>query len=116
MKCPRRRDNPGPFNYGDTDEWRRDHTCSYCGSLHPDLVMWLVAGGVEVVPTDKDYKIYLRGVKVDGIAKFYFQHFSDEQRREFVALLNQGTMTVVGGGFYVLPYFCERVRAPLVRE
>lgn len=40
------------------------------------------------------------------VAKFYFQHLSDEQCTEFINMHNSGRMKVQGGGFYVLPYFC----------
>jgi hypothetical protein len=38
--------------------------------------------------------------------KFYFQHLSPEQRREFVDLLNAGTLNLAyPGHFYRLPFF-----------
>lgn len=42
--------------------------------------------------------------------KFYFQHMSEEQRREFIELLNAGTVRIgYPGYFYVTPFFIERV-------
>ena len=48
---------PGP------DTWRDDDTCSYCGSLNPDVFMaHLEAGDIEVGTTDKNYKVYVHGL------------------------------------------------------
>lgn len=43
------------------------------------------------------------------IGKFYFQHLSVDQRRQFLDLVNSGTM-VIGypGHFYTLPFFIRR--------
>lgn len=50
-----------PFNGEMT--WREDNTCSWCGSLHQDEFMRrLEAGDIEVGPTDKSYKVYVRNV------------------------------------------------------
>lgn len=46
-------------NYPKTDFWRDDNTCSYCGSMHPDDFMKLVEAGEKLVPTDKNYKVYV---------------------------------------------------------
>ncbi len=41
--------------------------------------------------------------------KFYFQHFSVEQKTRFIELLNQKRIKFQGGySFYVLPFFIER--------
>jgi len=45
--------------------------CSYCGSMNPDeLIDLIIKGEVELSPTDKNYKVY---VKQDGVEqrKFY---------------------------------------------
>lgn len=43
-------------------------------------------------------------------AKFYFQHLDDGQRKEFIELLNDGTMNVgPPGHFYRLPFFAKRM-------
>lgn len=40
-------------------------------------------------------------------AKFYYQHLSEAQRRDFISLYNAGEMTVgYPGHFYRLPFFC----------
>lgn len=114
--CPRRAEfnasaaSPGP------DHWRTNpsdppgllgagqRACSYCGSAHPDDLFAAIESGVEIVPTDKDYKAY-----VGKAHKFYFQHLSIDQRKRFVELLNSGTMKVgYPGRFYQLPFFCSR--------
>jgi hypothetical protein len=70
MKCPRRHE--GPFNLSKEDSYDVDDTCSYCGSLNPDVLMSRIeAGDVEVGPTDKDYKIYLKN---DGGPKFTMRY------------------------------------------
>ncbi len=62
MKCPRRAE--GPNFLGDSeDKYRADDTCSYCGSLNPDNFMArLEAGDIEVGPTDKSYKVYIKNI------------------------------------------------------
>ena len=45
------------------DHWREHDpgvpTCSYCGSLRPDVFFAAVEAGAEIVPTDKSYKVYV---------------------------------------------------------
>lgn len=106
--------------------WREDNTCSYCGSLHPDVFMArLEAGDVELTPTDKSYKVYVyndggelfnRIVKPgegnwlsewQDRVKFYFQHLNRDQQRRFIELVNEGKVKIAFPGyFYVLPFFC----------
>ena len=117
--------------------WGVDDCCTYCGSLHPELLMERIeAGTVELGPTDKNYKVYVnnrggaafkqtyRGDNCPGgndpkkwiwttrdidTAKFYFQHFSVDQRKRFVELLNQKKLNIgMPGHFYRLPFFCVR--------
>lgn len=115
--CPRASENGAvleqfqpPFN-GEM-VWREDRTCSYCGSLNPDALMErLEAGDVELGPTDKSYKVYVRDLthrRSDG--KFYFQHFSREQQRRFIELYNARKIKMAfPGHFYVLPFFCSAI-------
>lgn len=96
--------NP-PFN-GEA-VWRVDNTCSYCGSMNPDAFMErLEAGDIQLDPTDKSYKVY---VKTQGITgKFYFQHLSADQRKRFIELNNAGRLNFGPPGyFYMLPFFCR---------
>lgn len=117
--CPRRIESgisitPGP------DEFRargESHpTCSYCGSMDPDALMARIeAGDVELGPTDKSYKIYVRDILDAGLgfAKFYFQHFSPEQQVRFIELFNAGKLHIgTPGYFYRLPFFCRPVEKP----
>jgi hypothetical protein len=144
MRCPRRSESPqGPLNMPeDTDEYdKEDDGCSFCGSLSPEVLMQrLEAGDVEVVPTDKSYKIYVRRLsgapfkqhyrncppdaectgpsncthyttrEIDQ-TKFYFQHLSPEQQTRFIELHNTKHLKLgVPGYFYTPPFFCKNVQ------
>lgn len=129
------RDDPGR----DLDEWRADGTCSYCGSMNPEALMARIeAGDIELRPTDKSYKVYVRNVggapfqqtyrdcpadarctgpddcthwvtREVSETKFYFYHLGDTQRDRFIELFNQRKIRLgFPGHFYVLPYFCQR--------
>lgn len=39
--------------------WRKDGTCSYCGSLSPELFFKAIEDKCELGPTDKNYKVYV---------------------------------------------------------
>ena len=141
LVCPRREEiPPGPFKILEgEDSWREGRTCSFCGSLDPDLVLARIkAGTVKLIPTDKSYKLYLQNEGGEPFVqsyrdcpqgsaphlpedcphwttrkvtqtKFYFQHFSKEQMREFVELLNAQRMKFGEPGyFYRLPFFIAR--------
>jgi len=109
LVCPRRAENPGNWRYPDSDEWRADNTCSYCGSLNPEILLRAMAEDhrCELGPTDKNYKIYVSIGDRDN-NKCYFQHFSVEQQIRFIELMNTKPPTfTIGypGHFYVLPFF-----------
>jgi hypothetical protein len=63
--CPRRAEtvhqSPGPDHWTDRASLAGGigPTCSYCGSLSPDVFMAKVRDGWIVEPTDKSYKAYL---------------------------------------------------------
>lgn len=105
-----------PDHYRNAGDGER---CSYCGSVSGDSFMAFVRAGGEVGPTDKNYKAYLHDTKDDsGLTvrvkapgmKFYFQHLSEEQKMEFIGLLNARAVKIgYPGHFYRLPYFCQRV-------
>lgn len=107
-----------PDHYRSSGDGER---CSYCGSVSGDAFMAFVRAGGEVGPTDKNYKAYLHDTKDDsGLTvrvkapgmKFYFQHLSEEQKMEFIGLLNAKAVKIgYPGHFYRLPYFCQRVSA-----
>ena len=53
--------------------------CSFCGSLHPEDVRRLLAGGHNLGTTTKSYKFYIESSIVgerlpDGFGKFYVHH------------------------------------------
>lgn len=143
--CPRSLENGGgpnspfkpPFN-GEMIWKEQDKTCSYCGSLNPDYLMQrLEAGDVEITPTDKSYKIYVKNNGGDPLMqhfrecpqvsdctgphdcthwvtreasseKFYFQHLNPEQRVRFIELYNDKKLHLgYPGHFYVVPFFCK---------
>ncbi len=103
FSCPRRflpKEN--------ADVWRGDSTCSYCGSTKPAKILDEIRKrAVTIGPTDKNYKIYLE-YPDRRTKKAYFQHFSADERKEFLELLNNKTMQIgYPKHFYVLPYFAR---------
>lgn len=86
--CPRREET-GSTAYG-PDTLDVDAGCSYCGSMHPDVFMEIARGNQPgtLGPTDKSYKVYVEDTG-RGFGKFYFQHLTVDQRREFVDLYNE---------------------------
>lgn len=117
-------------------------TCSWCGAMHPDDFLAAVRAGLTIGPTDKNYKAYVeetltatqraelaRAYEAQGflkdhvteltetaagehVGKFYFQHLSEEQRDEFIGMLNAKSVTIgYPGHFYVLPFFISRKAA-----
>lgn len=104
------------FKFGTEHVWREDGTCSYCGSLSEARFFEAVEAGLEVTPTDKSYKAYVRGAPGgSSTGKFYFQHLSEEGRTKFVELVNSKAMKLATPGhFYTTPFFCRRVEKPAV--
>ncbi len=101
------------FRFGTDHEWRQDGTCSYCGSISEERFFECVEQGLEVTPTDKSYKAYVRGAGNGPTGKFYFQHLSEEGYHRFVDLLNSKKMKLAAPGyFYTLPFFCRRAEKP----
>lgn len=110
--CPRRTGEIGPWDHRAVeDEWR-DGRCSFCGSMAPDAFLAEARAGAELVPTDKNYKVYVTAAAEGSREqKFYFQHLDEGQRRAFLELLNAGTLKLgYPGHFYVLPFFISRGR------
>lgn len=111
IMCPRRLMTslfPGAFP--ETDYIREDGTCSFCGSLDPDVFMdVLTLHNVSLGPTDKPYKVYvtLPGGKFH---KFYFQHLSAEQMVDFVELYNDNQVKLTSN-FRPMPFFMKEVNA-----
>lgn len=124
--------------HGKPDTWdERDGGCTYCGSLRPDIFMErLRKGDVSLCPTDKNYKVYIRNKggepfrqsyridkcetadrakwvwttdEVDEM-KFYFEHLSEDQKKEFIVLMNDRKISLdFPGYFYRMPFFCGSV-------
>jgi hypothetical protein len=107
--CPRRVEDGAMHVYGgeNSDVWqergdKRLH-CSYCGSVSAEEFLNYLKAGGELGVTDKNYKAYL--ARSDG-GKFYYQHLSNDQQKDFVAMLNAGQVTYgYPGHFTVLPFF-----------
>ena len=135
--CPRSVENGGgpdsvfkpPMNGEMT--WREDDgSCSYCGSVNPDVLMArLEKGDISVIPTDKSYKLYIRNEGGEEFKqsyrkcprdsectgpddcthwvtrdhpqpKFYFQHLSGEQQSRFIELLNEKKIKIGMPGYF----------------
>jgi hypothetical protein len=110
--CPRGPGADSPFHapFNGEASWREDGTCSYCGSLKPELLFQQIEKGAELGPTDKSYKAYVKLVdhSVRGAGKFYFQHLSFEEKMRFIDLWNDGKLNIgFPGHFYVLPFFMQ---------
>lgn len=93
--CPRRQaeghasaDSPLRMDGPMQDEWRKDGTCSYDGSVSGERFLEYVKAHKEVGSTDKGYKFYLPDIdaEVHGAGKFYTHHLSPEQSNEFYDL------------------------------
>lgn len=104
MKCPRAIENT-IFNYPTDISWDARNCCTYCGSFNPDTLMErLEKGDITIEPTDKNYKIYVKGIS--DFTKFYFQHLSEDQKKRFIELLNEKKIKFdYPGYFYVKPFF-----------
>ena len=110
MPCPRREEAPFAITPPEEDHWREDGTCSYCGSGKPIALLADIEEGLELTPTDKNYKVYCRASKRGGPAgKFYFQHFGEVDKAKLIQLLNERKIKFAEPGyFYVLPFFISR--------
>lgn len=114
--CPRRAENGmddenSPFVLaGKNKDTYNSNGCSYCGSMSGDEFMTLARAGVELIPTDKSYKVYVRQ-EGKSQQKFYFPHLTVDQRKEFVVLLGQKKLKLAyPGRFYTLPFFVQMVK------
>lgn len=61
FECPRQSES---YRGGTPDAfWKGDGTCSYCGSMRPDTLLEAIeAGSVTLGATDKNYKLYVKGL------------------------------------------------------
>ncbi len=116
--CPRRSET-GPWaQTPGVDKWEnRPHgrigqeeigsSCSFCGSLNPERFMDLLRQGWFLGPTDRSYKAYISHAATGRSGKFYFQHLSADQQRDFITLYNAGLNVGYPGHLYVMPYFAK---------
>ena len=116
--CPRRVQefgNTSRFKVPKQDKWRKDRTCSWCGSMSPELLFEAIEAGCKLTPTDKNYKLYIDGIAnifyvPNNYGKFYFQHFTKEQCIKFIELSNESKLNIGYPGYlYVLPFFMQEV-------
>ena len=110
--CPRRYENYAVVEEMLDGWYFRDNLlwCNYCGSLQPNMLLSLMLSGCELGPTDKNYKVYIKNVDGGYIGKFYFQHFTLEDRMRFIEIYNTKPRNfTIGypGHFYVLPFFIK---------
>lgn len=98
FSCPRNRGKMKSF-------WRSDGDCSYCGSIAPEAFFAAIAAGQELVPTDKDYKVYVGGVNGQD---FKFDHLNQDQMRQFIVLLTDKKLNMPEP-FYVRPFFIGQI-------
>jgi restriction system protein len=113
MKCPRRNEGFYPsISKNEDDKWvhrgalekQYDSYCSYCGSLNPDVFLELVEKGAQLVPTDKDYKAYIKYKGAEP--KFYFMHLDENGIRKYIELSEKKKINFsYPGFFYQKPYF-----------
>jgi hypothetical protein len=97
-----------PFVYHSHSQphWREDNTCSHCGGMKPSIALDAIKNGATVVPTDKNYKIYIEQVPGGKMLpsspanKCYLNHFSESQAVEFVLLNKQGKMKLATPGHF----------------
>ena len=82
--------------------WEPDGTCSHCGGMRPSIALKAIREGALVEPTDKNYKIYVKGVNLPGCPanKCYLNHFSEAQAVEFVLLAHTGKMKLATPGHF----------------
>ena len=86
----------------------RELACSFCGSMHPDRFMELMERDHTLGTTTKNYKAYVQEPMGKMIGKFYYQHLSEEQRLQFIDMLNSNLVHIGAPGyFHVLPFFCR---------
>lgn len=65
--------------------------CSYCGSLHPDILMAKLRAGWTLEGSDKPYKWYLEDPAGQRGSKFYTVHLPRAAAENLLAGLGDGT-------------------------
>ena len=81
-RSPNRPAQNGPFKAPKWDHWQKRRGvlhCSFCGSLHPDVVEHTLKNGGKLEMSTKLYKAYLRDKDDEapggGSGKVYGWHF-----------------------------------------
>lgn len=64
------------------DYWTDANKCSCCGGLHPSEALRQMRKGIEIIPTEKSYKILL-GLNQTPV---YFFHFDLKHQEQFKGL------------------------------
>lgn len=59
MQCPLQQHATMSVQLAHECHWRDDQTCSYCGSISPDVFFEAISQGCTLGPTDKNYKVYV---------------------------------------------------------
>lgn len=108
--CPRQAEATVGVQLAHQPTWRDENdgwkTCSYCGSLSPESFWRAIRAEMELGPTDKNYKVYVKAADVRGAGKLYFQHLPDDDKIRFIDAINAGILRFgYPGHFYRLPYF-----------
>lgn len=119
ITCKRRYQNPPDDRWRDSDSIRVDGTCSYCGSLDPDVLMErLERGDVELGTIDSAEKVYVSNAGgaplPNGHATFFYEHLNVAQQKRFEDLYQMLKLRFSGGvGFVKLPFFITPATLPL---
>lgn len=115
MVCGRRFDgypvHDWPPHTARADHWRTGGglvtqgavgvSCSYCGSLHPDVLMDKLRAGWTLEGTDKSYKWYLADLDGRTVAKFYTVHLHRAACEELLRALGDET---IKHSLYIRPW------------
>jgi hypothetical protein len=75
--------------------------CSYCGSLHPAVLLAKLRAGWRLVGSDKPYKWYLADRNGATAAKVYTVHLTRDDCEELLTALGEGD---VEHDLYVRPW------------
>ena len=83
-----------PYKFGD-----------FNNGMYAVDVLDLILKGNRLIPTDKNYKIYID--TEFGRFKSYFYDWTDDQQNKLIELVNDKKINfAVPGYFYTLPFFC----------
>lgn len=90
LPCPRRNElGSARITEPETDHWREEQTCSYCGSLSPERFFALaLSTGTKLSPTDKDYKVYV-------------EHHDPDEGKPWIYMSQSGRDTPDGDGWEI---------------